>query len=120
MSIEFFNTETISHSEFVQKYEVGQLKLRIDTNSAGYLFQNILSDYAGRQSTYRMLFFGGVLGGIVAIFFVGWWSLVGFFLAIVGQKLSNRHTNDSVISKALQDPVAFKMLADNRILAYET
>ena len=120
MGVQFFDTEVLNHDDFVHKYNSGHLKLRIDTNSAGYLFQNILSDYSGLQSTYRTLLFGGVLGGIAAIFFVGWYSLIGFFIAILGQKLSTRHTNESVINKALQDPEAFKVLVEKRILAYET
>ena len=49
MSIEFFDLDTDTHSEFVRKYNAGELTLTVNNNAAGYLFQNVLAEYAGRQ-----------------------------------------------------------------------
>ena len=97
MSVQFFDVEVDSHSDFVLKYNANELKLTVNTNAAGYLFQNLLSDYAGRQATYRTFFFGGMHGGVIAIFFVGWWSLIGFAVGFGGMKSSKAHTDRSVI-----------------------
>ena len=100
MAIKFFDVEKDTHAEFVKKYKDGDLVLSVQTNAAGYLFKDILSEYAGRQATFRMILFGGFAGGIIAIFFVGWWSVIGFIIGIIGQRMSNAHTDKSVIEEA--------------------
>ena len=67
MAIKFFDVEKDTHAEFVKKYKDGDLVLSVQTNAAGYLFKDILSEYAGRQATFRMILFGGFAGGIIAI-----------------------------------------------------
>lgn len=116
--IKFFNTAETPHAKFVQDYNNGSLILTVDTNAAGYLFQSLLIDHASKEANYRTILFGGILGGMIAIFFVGWWSLVGFALGFLGKKLSAKHTDEAVIAEALKSPEAYYFLADKRILAY--
>ena len=118
MAIKFFDVEKDTHAEFVKKYKDGDLVLSLQTNAAGYLFKDILSEYAGRQSTFRMMLFGGFAGGIIAIFFVGWWSVIGFIIGIIGLRMSNAHTDKSVIEAALKNKQAYEVLATSKILAY--
>ena len=118
MSVQFFDVEVDSHSDFVRKYNANELKLKVNTNAAGYLFQNLLSDYAGRQATHRTFFFGGMLGGVIAIFFVGWWSLIGFAVGFVGMKSSKAHTDRSVIEEAIKNSDFYRTVAEAKILAY--
>ena len=120
MAIKFFDVEKDTHAEFVKKYKDGDLVLSVQTNAAGYLFKDILSEYAGRQATFRMILFGGFAGGIIAIFFVGWWSVIGFIIGIIGQRMSNAHTDKSVIEEALKNEQAYEVFATSKILAYNS
>ena len=61
MAIKFFDIEKDTHAEFVKRYEDGDLILSVQTNAAGYLFKDILAEYASRQSTFRMMLFGGFI-----------------------------------------------------------
>ena len=118
MSVQFFDVEADSHSDFVRKYNANELNLTVNTNAAGYLFQNLLADYAGRQAMHRTFFFGGMLGGVIAIFFLGWWSLIGFVVGLVGMKSSRAHTDRSVIEEAIKNPEFYRTVAEAKILAY--
>ena len=120
MAIKFFDIEKDTHAEFVKRYEDGDLILSVQTNAAGYLFKDILAEYASRQSTFRMMLFGGFGGGFIAIFFVGWWSVIGFIIGIIGQRMSNAHTDKSVIEEALKNKQAYEVLASSKILAYNS
>jgi hypothetical protein len=118
MSVEFFDLDTDTHSEFVRKYNAGELTLTVNTNAAGYLFQNVLAEYAGRQATLRTIFFGGIIGGTIAIFFVGWWSLIGFVVGFIGMKSSRAHTDRSVIQETIKNPDFYRAMVEANILAY--
>ncbi|MEM5470092.1 hypothetical protein [Celeribacter marinus] len=117
--IKFLDPLDVPHEEFKEKYRDGVIKLRVNTNEAGYLFNSVLSEYVGGQANYRGLGFGGFIFGFIAIFFVGWWSLLGFAIGVAGLNLSRRHTVKSVISAALGDAETYEFLSNNRILAYQ-
>lgn len=119
MSVQFFDLETDTHAEFVRKYNSGELTLTVNTNAAGYLFQNLLAEYASRQAMLRTFFFGGIIGGTIAIFFVGWWSLIGFVVGFFGMKSSRAHTDRSVIQEAIKNPDFYRAMVEANILAYK-
>ncbi len=120
MAIEFLDTDKLTHAEFLEKYNAGEITLTVNTSAAGYAFKNILSEYAGRQATHRTFFFGGFIFGLIAIFFVGWWSLIGFAIGFIGMRTSNTHTDKSVIEESLKNPDAYEAFASARILATKT
>ena len=117
MEIEFIDPAKISHAEFVRRFRQGEIILTVNTNAAGYLFRDLLSEYAWVQSNFRSLFFLGFIGGGVAIFFVGWWSLLGFLIGALGLIWSRRHTDRSVIDAAVKSERAYRALAEGKILA---
>lgn len=120
MTIEFLDPKKLTHTEFVEKYKAGEIVLTVDTNAAGYAFANILSEYAGKQANYRTLLFGGFIAGLIAIFFVGWWSLIGFAVGFIGMRTSRSHTDQSVIEESLKNPDAYEVFASSNILAART
>lgn len=113
---ELFDPLDVSHEKFVENYNNGKLKLAINTDAAGYLFQTVLIEHASKQANLRTLFFGGFLGGLIAIFFVGWWSLIGFAIGILGQKMSRSHTEQSVIIEALKNSESYSQLINEKII----
>ncbi len=120
MAVTFFDLEKDTHANFVAKYSSGDLQVRIDTNAAGHLFQTILrAEYGQGQAVRRTIAFGGFLGGLISIFFVGWWSLIGFSIGFIGMKTSRSHTNKSVIDAALKYPSYYEALVKAKILAYD-
>lgn len=116
--IKFFDPLDVSHERFKEMYHGGMISLTIDTNAASYLFESALSEYAGGQANYRALGFGGFIYGCIAIFFIGWWSLLGFAVGVAGFRLSRRHADKSVISAALGCSEIYALFARERILAY--
>tara|TARA_B110000211_G_C13942620_1_gene492415 strand:+ start:190 stop:552 length:363 start_codon:yes stop_codon:yes gene_type:complete len=120
MTIEFLDAEKLTYNEFVEKYKAGEIVLAVDTDAAGYAFTNILSEYAVKQATYRTFFFGGFIAGLIAIFFVGWWSLIGFAAGFIGMRASRSHTNRSVIKESLKNPAAYEEFTKANILAART
>ena len=115
--VSFIDPIQMPHEEFVNKYRSRKISLTVNTNAAGYLFQSVLADHASKQANYRAIFFGGIIVGIISIFFVGWWSLLAFLVGIIGHKLSSRHTDRSVIAKVLESEFAYHELAEARIIA---
>ena len=93
--------------------------MRINTDAAGYFFPTTLDEYAGKQAVHRTFFFGGIIAGIVAIFFVGWWALIGFMIALIGRQTSRRHTDQSVIEEALKNPTSYQEFVIAKVLAYQ-
>ena len=121
MPVEFFDLDKDTHSSFVERYNSNDLALRINTNAAGFAFQGILKrEYGGKQAMHRTFYFGGLLVGFIAIFFVGWWSLIGFLVGFIGLKSSRAHTNKSVIQESLKNPAAYEAFVKAKILAYES
>ena len=65
------------------------------------------------------VFIGRIIAGVVAIFCVGWWALIGVIAALIGRQTNRRHTDQSVIEEALKNPAAYEEFVIANVLAYE-
>ena len=116
MTFNIIDCSSLTSSEFIEAYRAGRLRLSVNTDAAGYLFSSVLKQDAGRQSSYRILFFGGILAGCIAIYVAGWWSLCFFFLSFIGFKASRAHSDKSAIQAALESEENYRFMMENGII----
>ena len=74
-------------NEFVEKYKVGMIKVKVDKNAAGFMCEQsslLPQNIRKRQAFQRLIAFAGVAGGLVSLMWLPWWGaslILIFFLA---------------------------------------
>jgi len=110
----------MNHSEFVQKYKSNQIKIHIDHNESGFMYQDPIlmpRNLRARQANIRACGFGGIILGLVSFFFLSWWMPLGILMA---SSFILRHAQkDSargVLEASLQDPYIFDYACEKQVI----
>lgn len=114
----------MDYADFVRGYNTGIVKVHIDKNTSGYLYEKpglIPQKYRKQQALIRTLFFVGVIVGAVLFFVVEWYFalsviLFGLFMSTRAQKAATQ----GILETALADAVFYQLVIDKKILRVES
>ena len=113
----------MKHADFVQNYYSGSLKVHVDRNKAGHMYDYkdlIPSKLRSRQAIIRAVAILGLIAGIVLFFFVKWWiaTLILVF-GLLGFPKAQQDAANGVLEASLQDKNTFTFAVNNNVLKFE-
>jgi hypothetical protein len=112
--------EAMEFKEFVEKYDAGKLKVHVDRNAAGFMYEApslIPQNIRKRQAMQRFVAFAGVAGGLVSFVWLPWWGaalILVFFFASFRQIQSA--AVEGVLEAALQNEAVFRLANERKVL----
>lgn len=110
----------MEHSEFVRKFNDNAIKVYVNRETSGYLYQIpsfIPAKLRKRQVLIRATLYIGIAISIPSFFFIKWYlALLLLFGSLSMVKVAQKDAAKGVLKTALEDPYVYEIAIKKNIL----
>lgn len=110
----------MDHSTFVEKYQTKKIKVAVDKNKAGFMYQYpelLPQTLRKKQALIRAVAFGLVLLSIILFFFITWWqALIVLIISLYMFPYAQNSAAKGVFGVALKDKYVYQIAMENQVL----